>query len=117
MRQRTGAHATEVSYLLSCGRHGLLRQRGATLLTSPFFTPEEEHCVFPHGPGERDAEILIFQGGLVKQFGLCVLGGMAFHFTFIWRIAEPAPAVCDAAAAADDLTSLDYSPSYGAART
>jgi len=50
-----------------------------------------------------------------ELFHLAVLGGMAFHFAFIWRIARPAPAPTQPDAAAD-FTSLSF-PTVSAAQS
>jgi channel protein (hemolysin III family) len=51
-----------------------------------------------------------------EVFHLCVLGGMAFHFAFIWRIARPEPGERDPLPAAEFI-SRSFPPTVSAARS
>src|ERR1044071_9043128 len=70
MWQRTSERPTEVSHLFGCGRYSLLRQRGATFLTTPFFTPEEERFVFPNRTIEVEAEVFVLELAFVNEIAL-----------------------------------------------
>jgi len=79
VRYRTSERAAEVSHLFGSGWDSLLRQRGTTFLTAPFFTPEEERFVFPNRAIEIEAEVFIFQRAFVNQLALRIFRGIGIE--------------------------------------